>query len=158
MYTKIIVYFLEFLKQHDKIRNSIFDLYKIFCKLQNDDRSSFNNDEIRTICQTVLIPQFKEMQELLYKVQTKLSDDVNLGDMLQQELKMMDTIIEEATQRIKDVYMVSMDKTKGLKLELNEKILDSCTHLMQAIKVLILKSRHLQEEIVQQGKGIVLLE
>lgn len=40
----------------------------------------------------------------------------------------------------------------GLKLEVNEKILDSCTTLMQAIRVLVQKSRLLQAEIVAQGK------
>lgn len=40
----------------------------------------------------------------------------------------------------------------GLKLEVNEKILDSCTTLMQAIRVLVQKSRLLQAEIVSQGK------
>ena len=40
----------------------------------------------------------------------------------------------------------------GLKLEVNEKILDSCTTLMQAIRVLVQKSRFLQAEIVAQGK------
>lgn len=40
----------------------------------------------------------------------------------------------------------------GIKLEVNEKILDSCTTLMQAIRVLVQKSRLLQAEIVAQGK------
>lgn len=40
----------------------------------------------------------------------------------------------------------------GLKLEVNEKILDSCTTLMQAIRVLVQNSRLLQAEIVAQGK------
>jgi hypothetical protein len=40
----------------------------------------------------------------------------------------------------------------GIKLEVNEKILDSCTILMQEIKDLVKKSRLLQAEIVAQGK------
>lgn len=40
----------------------------------------------------------------------------------------------------------------GIKLEVNEKLLDSCTKLMQAIRILIKKSRLLQAEIVAQGK------
>lgn len=42
----------------------------------------------------------------------------------------------------------------GLKLEVNEKILDSCTTLIKAIRVLVQKSRLLQAEIVAQGKVI----
>lgn len=40
----------------------------------------------------------------------------------------------------------------GIKLEVNEKILDSCTGLMQAIRILVQKSRVLQAEIVAKGK------
>lgn len=46
----------------------------------------------------------------------------------------------------------SRKEDSGIKLEVNEKILDSCTGLMQAIKILIQKSRILQAEIVAQGK------
>lgn len=40
----------------------------------------------------------------------------------------------------------------GVKLEVNEKILDACTTLMQAIKELIKNSKELQHEIISQGK------
>ena len=40
----------------------------------------------------------------------------------------------------------------GIKLEVNGKILDSCTNLMQAIRLLVKKSRLLQAEIVGQGR------
>lgn len=40
----------------------------------------------------------------------------------------------------------------GVKLEVNEKILDTCTKLMHAIRILVQKSRFLQAEIVAQGK------
>lgn len=46
----------------------------------------------------------------------------------------------------------------GLKLEVNEKILDSCTTLMQAIRVLVQKSRFLQAEIVAQGRVSVFIK
>lgn len=41
----------------------------------------------------------------------------------------------------------------GVKLEVNSKILDSCTNLMAAIRILVQKSRLLQAEIVAQGRG-----
>lgn len=40
----------------------------------------------------------------------------------------------------------------GIKLEVNSKLLDTCTALMQAIRILVQKSRLLQAEIVAQGK------
>ena len=53
-----------------------------------------------------------------------------------------------------------LDKSRaadsGVKLEVNGKILDSCTDLMMAIRNLVKKSRFLQTEIVAQGKVSVL--
>lgn len=41
----------------------------------------------------------------------------------------------------------------GLKLEVNEKILDACTDLMKCIQILVQKSRKVQSEIISLGKG-----
>ncbi|TNN01489.1 hypothetical protein fugu_010871 [Takifugu bimaculatus] len=41
----------------------------------------------------------------------------------------------------------------GVKMEVNERILASCTDLMQAIKELVLSSKHLQRDIVESGRG-----
>lgn len=42
----------------------------------------------------------------------------------------------------------------GIKLEVSEQILDSCTSLMAAIRILVQKSRKLQAEIVEnQGSS-----
>ena len=46
----------------------------------------------------------------------------------------------------------SREDHTGVQLEVNEKILDSCNGLMKAIKVLIHKSKNLQNEIVSQGR------
>lgn len=49
-----------------------------------------------------------------------------------------------------------LDKSRaadsGVKLKVNEQILDSCTDLMKRIRKLVQKSRLLQREIVEQGK------
>ncbi|GFT58908.1 huntingtin-interacting protein 1 [Nephila pilipes] len=76
-----------------------------------------------------------------------------LGDIIEQELKQMDFDIEEAARRIQEMLNNSKAGDSGMKLEVNSKILDSCTNLMQAIKVLVHASKLLQEEIVSQGKG-----
>ncbi|GIY04451.1 huntingtin-interacting protein 1 [Caerostris extrusa] len=76
-----------------------------------------------------------------------------LGDIIERELKQMDIDIEEAAQRIQELLNNSKAGDSGMKLEVNSKILDSCTNLMQAIKVLVHASKLLQEEIVSQGKG-----
>lgn len=46
----------------------------------------------------------------------------------------------------------SRAQQSGVRLEVNERILDSCTGLTQAIRVLIQKSKTLQREIVEQGR------
>ncbi|KAK9708515.1 I/LWEQ domain [Popillia japonica] len=77
----------------------------------------------------------------------------DLADMIEREMAAMDGAIEEAAKRIEDMLSKSRQADSGIKLEVNEKILDSCTTLMAAIRVLIQKSRLLQAEIVAQGKG-----
>ena len=51
-----------------------------------------------------------------------------------------------------DMLEKSRAADSGLKLEVNGKILDSCTELMKCIRKLVKKSRLLQAEIVEQGK------
>ena len=46
----------------------------------------------------------------------------------------------------------SREQDTGIKCEVNGQILDSCGKLMQTIKVLIIKARDLQKEIVGQGR------
>ncbi|XP_075220434.1 huntingtin-interacting protein 1-like isoform X2 [Lycorma delicatula] len=76
-----------------------------------------------------------------------------IGDLIEDELATMDKAIEEAVKRIEEMLKQSRAADSGIKLEVNEKILDSCTTLMQAIRILVQKSRLLQAEIVSQGKG-----
>uniref|UniRef100_A0A1Q3FKY2 Putative actin-binding protein n=1 Tax=Culex tarsalis TaxID=7177 RepID=A0A1Q3FKY2_CULTA len=77
----------------------------------------------------------------------------NLGDLVENELSSMDKAIEEAAAQIEEMLSKSRASDSGIKLEVNEKILDACTNLMQAIRVLVQKSRLLQSEIVALGKG-----
>lgn len=78
----------------------------------------------------------------------------SLGDLVEDELSTMDRAIEEAAKRIQEMITESRAAHSGIKLEVNEQILDSCTSLMAAIRVLVHKSRKLQAEIVaNQGSN-----
>ncbi|NXC20059.1 HIP1R protein, partial [Corythaeola cristata] len=44
-------------------------------------------------------------------------------------------------------------ESSGVKLEVNERILNSCTDLMKAIRLLVMTSTNLQKEIVESGRG-----
>ncbi|CAN7986227.1 unnamed protein product, partial [Ixodes pacificus] len=81
------------------------------------------------------------------------ADTRKLGDMVEEELSQMDKAIEEAAKRIQDMLEKSREGDSGIKLEVNSKILDACTGIMQAIRELVKSSKHLQEEIVGKEKG-----
>uniref|UniRef100_A0A8C6MUV3 Huntingtin-interacting protein 1 n=1 Tax=Mus spicilegus TaxID=10103 RepID=A0A8C6MUV3_MUSSI len=76
-----------------------------------------------------------------------------LGDLVDKEMAATSAAIEAATTRIEEILSKSRAGDTGVKLEVNERILGSCTSLMQAIKVLIVASKDLQKEIVESGRG-----
>jgi len=76
----------------------------------------------------------------------------DIEDELKQEMADMETSIKEAAKKIEELALNSKKKDTGVKLEVNEKILESCTGLMAAIMQLIKDSKALQEEIISQGK------
>lgn len=85
---------------------------------------------------------------------SKQTDSTELiADLVESELAGMDKAIEEAANRIADMLSKSRSSDSGIKLEVNEKILDACTSLMQCIRILVQKARTLQAEIVSLGKG-----
>ncbi len=91
------------------------------------------------------------MQEL---VSVSVADEATherLGDVVEEEMTATASAVEAAALRIQDMLRKSREDDSGVKLEVNERILDSCTDLMKAIRVLIAKSQDLQGEILQEG-------
>ncbi|KAK0150954.1 Huntingtin-interacting protein 1-related protein [Merluccius polli] len=76
-----------------------------------------------------------------------------LGDMVDNEMAATSAAIEEAVRRIDEMMNQARKDTSGVKLEVNERILFSCTDLMKAIRMLVLASTDLQKEIVEGGRG-----
>ncbi|KAM9858306.1 huntingtin interacting protein 1 related b [Aulostomus maculatus] len=76
-----------------------------------------------------------------------------LGDMVDKEMAATSAAIEEAVRRIDEMMNQARKDTSGMKLEVNERILNSCTDLMKAIRMLVIASTDLQKEIVESGKG-----
>ncbi|CAK9806346.1 Huntingtin-interacting protein 1 [Anthophora quadrimaculata] len=97
--------------------------------------------------------QFKKVCELAATLSNAQGNVEVVGTLVEAELLSMDKAIEEAANRIQDMLAKSRAADSGLKLEVNGKILDSCTELMKCIRQLVKKSRLLQAEIVDQGKG-----
>ncbi|XP_068422674.1 huntingtin interacting protein 1 related b [Clinocottus analis] len=76
-----------------------------------------------------------------------------LGDLVDKEMAATSAAIEEAVRRIDEMMDQARKDTSGIKLEVNERILNSCTDLMKAIRMLIISSTDLQKEIVESGRG-----
>jgi huntingtin interacting protein 1 len=113
---------------------------------------SSKSDQVDSIINTI--------KDKLYKITNMIGDITNsndeidrLGDLVEEELNGMDKAIMEAAQKIAEMLKQSRESDSGIKLEVNEKILDSCTSLMQCIQILVQKSRKVQAEIVALGKG-----
>ncbi|XP_077164615.1 huntingtin-interacting protein 1-related protein isoform X1 [Paroedura picta] len=100
----------------------------------------------------------KTLQELLQlgqELRPKSLDirQEELGDMVDKEMASTSAAIEDAVRRIEEMMNQARIETSGIKLEVNERILNSCTELMKAIRLLVLTSTHLQKEIVESGRG-----
>lgn len=80
-------------------------------------------------------------------------EEPDLASLVSQEISAMDQAIEEAAKKIADLLAASRANDSGQKLEVNEKILDSCTSLVKAIRELMNKSKALQQEILLEGRG-----
>jgi len=76
-----------------------------------------------------------------------------IENLVDEELASTAQAVEAAAQRIQLMLQKSREDDTGVKLEVNERLLDSCTGLMKAIKILIARSKDLQGEVV--GEGIV---
>nr|XP_043887661.1 huntingtin-interacting protein 1 isoform X1 [Solea senegalensis] len=76
-----------------------------------------------------------------------------LGDLVEQEMAATSAAVESAAARIEEMLNKSRAVDTGVKMEVNERILASCTELMQAIKELVLSSKELQRDIVESGRG-----
>lgn len=76
-----------------------------------------------------------------------------LGDMVEQEMAATSAAVESAAARIGEMLNKSRAVDTGIKMEVNERILASCTELMQTIKELVLSSKDLQRDIVESGRG-----
>ncbi|KAM3965123.1 huntingtin interacting protein 1 isoform 3-T3 [Aphomia sociella] len=63
------------------------------------------------------------------------------------ELADMDNAIEHAASQIEEMLAASRAGDSGVKLEVNGKILDACTTLMGAVKILVQNARKLQNEL-----------
>lgn len=108
----------------------------------------------------VVLPKIVTLKEkltsitgMIHDLSTKSDQTGQLGDLVESELAQMDKAIEEAASKIVELLSSSRASDSGIKLEVNERILDACTNLMQSIRILVQRAKALQAEIVALGKG-----
>ncbi|XP_043952616.1 huntingtin-interacting protein 1-related protein-like isoform X1 [Gambusia affinis] len=90
-------------------------------------------------------------QELRPKGQDVLKEE--LGSMVDKEMVATSTAIEEAVLRMDEILSQAKKGTNGLKLEVNQSILGSCSDLMKAVHILVTAATDLQKDIVEGGRG-----
>ncbi|KAM9801511.1 LOW QUALITY PROTEIN: huntingtin-interacting protein 1-related protein [Neosynchiropus ocellatus] len=76
-----------------------------------------------------------------------------LGQLVDREMMATSTAIEEAVLRMDEILTQAKRETSGLKLEVNQSILGSCSDLMKAVHMLVTSATDLQKDIVEGGRG-----
>lgn len=76
-----------------------------------------------------------------------------LGNLVDKEMLATSTAIEEAVLRMDEILSQAKKDTSGIKLEVNQSILGSCSDLMRAVHMLVTASTDLQKDIVEGGRG-----
>ncbi|KAM7368622.1 hypothetical protein PAMP_012945 [Pampus punctatissimus] len=90
-------------------------------------------------------------QELRPKGQDVLKEE--LGNMVDKEMIATSAAIEEAVLRMGEILNQAKRDTTGVKLEVNQSILGSCSDLMKAVHMLVTAATDLQKDIVEAGRG-----
>ncbi|KAI3362058.1 hypothetical protein L3Q82_012399, partial [Scortum barcoo] len=90
-------------------------------------------------------------QDLRPKGQDVLKEE--LGSMVDKEMIATSTAIEEAVLRMDEILSQARRDTSGIKLEVNQNILGSCSDLMRAVHMLVTAATDLQKDIVEGGRG-----
>ncbi|CAG9561748.1 unnamed protein product [Danaus chrysippus] len=119
-------------------------------KLSNDCRTMLSNTKqcLENLSTGVIdVTQCLATGASVTRMTRAAADDVTDTRGVDDELADMDRAIEVAAKQIEDMLAASRAGDTGVKLEVNGKILDACTTLMAAVKVLVQDSRKLQNEL-----------
>ncbi|XP_063763074.1 huntingtin-interacting protein 1 isoform X2 [Eleginops maclovinus] len=114
---------------------------------QQDSLTAADNSKLKAALEAILATAEKLRPRGLELQQGEL------GDLVEQEMSATSAAVESAAARIEEMLNKSRASDTGIKMEVNERILASCTELMQAIKQLVVSSKNLQRDIVESGRG-----
>lgn len=125
------------------------DICQLFQYLLNNETKEPERQKTITDIQTKL----RDIEKLIEKIKASFEQKIDLDKLLEIELREMDAAIDDAASKITDLLAKAREKDNQTNLEVNGKIVDACTTLMECVKALIQKSRLLQHEIVASQKG-----
>ena len=110
--------------------------------------------ELNTQKLSSLLSSMTKLQHKMTALPTNVDIDVDaVGNQLQEEMQKMDNAIKHALDKIKEIQLQAQQRNSGARLAVNDKILEQCTALMRAVYLLVERSRDLQQEIVDAGRG-----
>uniref|UniRef100_A0A0N5A900 Huntingtin-interacting protein 1 n=1 Tax=Syphacia muris TaxID=451379 RepID=A0A0N5A900_9BILA len=135
---------------HEQCRTVASDAIKV---IEAFNHSKFKSAYLKEV--PSLVNSLEHLEQLCLKLPASSADISfeKLGSMVEDEMKRMDEVIRNAVKSLEEMQKKSRKNDSGIRLEVNEKILDSCNALMAAIVQLVAKSRAMQEEIVSLGRG-----
>jgi huntingtin interacting protein 1 len=145
-YTSSIEHYEPVLNQCKRIVVESTELYDL---LKKEAWSELTTDKLGS-----MISSMSELQQKMTNLPTNVDIDVEaVGNQLQEEMQRMDNAIKHAVERIKEIQLQAQQKNTGARLAVNDKILEQCKSLMAAVYLLVERSRDLQQEIVDAGRG-----
>ena len=130
----------------DLVRNAGQTSLELIEKMKKSQNLDKDAEKLNKLVKEVI----ENLNELLPKALSINKEEI--GDLVDQEMHKTSEAIEQAVAKLELLINKSREKDTGIKLEVNDKILDSCTELMKVIKILIIKAKELQKEIVAQGR------
>lgn len=128
------------------------DVCQLFQYLINNETKDHERQTISSNIQAKLT----DIGRLIEKIRATIEQKIDLDKLLEIELREMDAAIDDAASKITELLAKARAKDNQTNLEVNGKIVDACTTLMECVKILIQKSRLLQHEIVASQKGELL--
>uniref|UniRef100_A0A915DZ97 Huntingtin interacting protein 1 n=1 Tax=Ditylenchus dipsaci TaxID=166011 RepID=A0A915DZ97_9BILA len=147
-YTSSIQHYEPVNEQCKKVLGSSIDFFGFMKDLHSADM-------MKTTA-SVLQSELEKLEELVKALPTLSSGDIDLeavGSQLDMEMQQMDAAIQNAVAQIEQLQKKSRENNSGIRVEVNDKILLSCTSLMACVRELVARSKDVQEEIVALGRG-----
>ena len=118
----------------------------------NQNLTTYNGQNFRSLRSCFIHNPFILLETFSFLLRT-LGRETDLAELVSNEISAMDIAIEEAAKKIEELLEASRRNDSGVKLEVNEAVLDSCTELVKAIRELVNRSKALQREIMSERGG-----